>query len=445
MENKQLHIVKNVWVNVCRFVLAIVFIFSGFVKAIDPLGSQYKIQDYLEAFGMGGLFPSFVPLLVSVLLAALEFCVGVYFLFGIRKNTATILALLLMLFMTPLTLYLAISNPVSDCGCFGDALVLSNWETFWKNIFLLVAAVSAFIGRKRIIRLVSEKSQWLIALYTFLYIIGVSVYCLHYLPLIDFRPYRIGASIPKGMEIPEGAKKSVYESAFILEKDGVQKEFTLENYPDSTWTFVDAKNILKEKGYEPPIHDFSIVRADDGEDITGQVLADKGYTFLLVAHRIEQADDSTIDLINEIYDYSVENGYAFYCLTSSPEEEIMKWQDKTGAEYPFCQSDDIMLKTMIRSNPGLVLLKDGVIINKWSVNNLPDEYVLKGKLETLEIGSVQPGNISHTIGKVIFWFVVPLLFFLGVDILFVRRREKKRKQKTESSPQPAGTTEEKLN
>lgn len=434
MEAKQLHIIKNIWTNACRFVLAVVFIFSGFVKAVDPLGTQYKIQDYLEAFGMSAFLPSFFPLAVSVLLAALEFCIGVYFLFGIRKNTSTIMALLMMVVMTPFTLYLALKNPVSDCGCFGDALILTNWETFWKNVFLLIAAVSVFVWRDRIIRLVTEKSQWLVALYTLIFVIGISLYCLYYLPIFDFRPYHVGANIPKGMEIPEGAKKSVYESIFVLEKEGLKKEFTLENYPDSTWTFVDTKNVLKEKGYEPSIRDFSIVRLDDGEDLTEEVLHDKGYTFLLITHRIDQADDSSIDLINEIYDYSVEHGYAFYCLTSSLEEQIDQWRDKTGAEYPFCQADDITLKTIIRSNPGLILIKDGIILNKWSMNNLPDEYVLTDKLDALELGKLKSESVSHTIGLVLLWFIIPLLLFLGMDVLYVRRRNRKKKNAEQAVP-----------
>ena len=199
-------------------------------------------------------------------------------------------------------------NPVSDCGCFGDAWILTNWETFWKNVFLLIAAISVFKWGNRIVRFVSEKSQWLVAVYTLVFIVGVSAYCLYYLPIFDFRPYKIGTNIPQAMSIPEGAKQSVYESVFILEKDGVRKEFTLADYPDSTWTFVDSRTIVKEKGYEPAIHDFSIMNIADGEDITEQVLEDKGYTFLLIAHRMSEADDSNIDLINEIYDYSVENG-----------------------------------------------------------------------------------------------------------------------------------------
>ena len=215
-----------------------------------------------------------------------------------------------------------------------------------------------------------------------------------------------------------------------MEKGGKRQEFTLDNYPDSTWTFVESRTILKEKGYEPPIHDFSMMSLDTWEDITDSVLSDKGYTFLLVAHRIEGADDSNIDLINEIYDYSVEHGYGFYALTSSPEDEIELWRDKTGAEYPFCQTDDITLKTIIRSNPGLLLVKDGTILNKWSDNRLPDEYVLTDSLDKLELGKQKQESDLQTIGYVLLWFILPLMMVLCVDILVVRRREKQRPQTT---------------
>ena len=425
MKDKNLHIIQKTGANVCRFLLAASFIFSGFVKAVDPLGFQYKIQDYLTAFGVISWFPSFFPLLGGIILSAIEFSIGIFLFFGIKKTISTTLALVLMIFMTPLTLYLAIFDPVSDCGCFGDAWVLTNWETFAKNIVLLLAAIATFQWRKMLIRFVTRKMEWLISLYTIFFVFTLSFYCLDRLPVLDFRPYKIGQNIMKGMSIPEGAKPSVYESVFILEKNGEKKEFTLDNYPDSTWTFVDTHTILKEKGYEPSIHDFSMMDMSTGDDITEDVLTDMGYTFLLVAHRIEEADDSNIDLINEIYDYSVEHGYRFYCLTSSPEEQIELWKDKTGAEYPFCQMDDITLKTMIRSNPGLMLIKNGTILNKWSDEDIPDEYVLTDKLENLELGQQKVRSDVHTIGYVFLWFVIPLLLVLGVDILIVRRRERK--------------------
>ena len=250
MKDKNLHIIQKTGANVCRFLLAASFIFSGFVKAVDPLGFQYKIQDYLTAFGVISWFPSFFPLLGGIILSAIEFSIGIFLFFGIKKTISTTLALVLMIFMTPLTLYLAIFDPVSDCGCFGDAWVLTNWETFAKNIVLLLAAIVTFQWRKMLIRFVTRKMEWLISLYTIFFVFTLSFYCLDRLPVLDFRPYKIGKNILEGMTMPEGAKPSVYESIFILEKNGEKKEFTLDNYPDSTWTFVDTRTILKEKGYE---------------------------------------------------------------------------------------------------------------------------------------------------------------------------------------------------
>lgn len=426
LEIDKKHIVEKAWVNLCRFLLGALFIFSGFVKAVDPLGSFYKIQDYLTAFGMISWFPSYLPLFFGVALSAVEFCAGVFLFLGIRRKVAATLALLLMCVMTPLTLYLALANPVSDCGCFGDAWVLTNWQTFGKNIVLLIAAIAVFRRQDMIVPFITAKMEWMISMYTFLFVFVLSFYCLANLPILDFRPYKIGVNIKAGMEIPEGSKPSVFESRFVLEKDGKRQEFTLDNYPDSTWTFIEARTVLKEKGYEPPIHDFSMMSLDTGEDITDSVLSDKGYTFLLVAHRIEEADDSDIDLINEIYDYSVEHGYGFYALTSSPEDEIELWRDKTGAEYPFCQMDDITLKTIIRSNPGLLLIKDGTILNKWSNNRLPDEYVLTGSLDKIELGMQKHVSDLKTIAYVLLWFIFPLMVVICVDILVVKRRERNR-------------------
>lgn len=412
--------------TICRFVLAVVFIFSGFVKAVDPLGTKYKIQDYIEAFGWSAFMPDFVPFLASVLLGILEFCLGVYLFFGIRRIIAPRAVALVMALMTPLTFWLALDNPVSDCGCFGDALVLSNWETFWKNVVLLIMALVVLRWRKCISPLVTVRFDWVIALYGFLYIFAMLVYSYRELPVFDFRPYHVGANIREGMEIPEGKKPTVYETLFVLEKDGEEKVFSLDNYPDSTWTFVDSKTVVKEKGYEPPIQDFSVIRMEDGEDVTEQILSDKGYTFLLVSHQLDRADESAIDLINELYDYCLMYDYGFYALTSSGDEDIQRWREETGAEYPFCLVDNITLKTMIRSNPGVMLLKEGTVIKKWSVNNLPDEYELGGSLDTLPIGKLNSNSLAYKVLWVLAWFVFPLLVVCMADLLW--ERYKKRKQ-----------------
>ena len=180
METERKHIIKLVWVNACRFLLAALFIFSGFVKAVDPLGSFYKIQDYLTAFGMISWFPTYLPLLFAIILSSAEFCVGVFLFFGVRRKVASTLALFLMGVMTPLTLYLALANPVSDCGCFGDAWVLTNWQTFWKNIILLIAAVTVFKERKhQMIRFITaENGVARVSIYHILYVFALSFYCL---------------------------------------------------------------------------------------------------------------------------------------------------------------------------------------------------------------------------------------------------------------------------
>ena len=427
MENDKQYKIIGVCTTVCRFVLAVVFIFSGFVKAIDPLGTQYKIQDYLEVFGWSAVLPDFVPFLASVLLGMLEFCLGVYLFFGIRRIIAPRVVVALMAVMTPMTFWLALDNPVSDCGCFGDAVVLTNWETFWKNVVLLIMSIIVLKYRKRLFPLVTIRFDWVIAMFGFIYILCMTVYCYRELPVFDFRPYHVGADIRQGMEIPEGEEPTVYETRFVLKKDGVEKEFTLEDYPDSTWTFVDSKTVVKKRGYEPPIHDFSMMSYEDGEDITNQVLADEGYTFLLVAHQLGLADESKIDLINELYDYSLNHGYAFYCLTSSTDEDIQRWQENTGAEYPFCLMDNITLKTMIRSNPGLMLLKEGKVIRKWSVNAFPDEYQLTEPLDKISIGYIDGWSSLHKAMVVIAWFVFPLLAFCLMDLLWERYYRNRRK------------------
>ena len=423
MENGKQHMAIGIITTVCRFVLAVVFIFSGFVKAIDPLGTQYKIQDYLDAFGWTDVFPESIPFIAAALLGMLEFCLGVYLFFGIRRIIAPRAVVAVMAIMTPLTFWLALDNPVSDCGCFGDAVMLTNWETFGKNVVLLAMSLVVLKWRKRIFPLATTRFDWLIALYGFLYIFCMTIYCYRHLPVFDFRPYYVGADIRQGMEIPEGKEPTEFETRFVLQKDGVEKEFTLENYPDSTWTFVDSRTVVKKKGYEPPIHDFSMIRYEDGEDITEQVLADEGYTFLLVAHQLEQASDSRIDLINELYDYCLEYGYTFYCLTSSSDEDILKWQEDTGAEYPFCLMDNITLKTMVRSNPGLILLKKGVVIHKWNVVDFPDEYQLSRSLEELPLGEISQKPFSNRLFGVFVWFAFPLFLMCMSDLAWERYRK----------------------
>ncbi len=406
--------IKKIIAEFCRILLGCVFVFSGFVKAVDPMGGAYKIQDYFTAFGFDWMSVLSLPL--SFAQSAIEFALGVCILVGVSRRFNSVMILFVMLFMTPLTLYLAITNPVSDCGCFGDAWVITNWQTFYKNIVLLVAAIILVCWHKKITPLFSYKASSLVTGYVYVFILFLSFYCYRNLPLFDFRPYKIGANIPELMVVPEGAPHDVYgDPVFIYEKDGVKKEFTLENYPkgDSTWIFVDQISPLIKKGYVPPIHDFTIT-TQEGDDITDVILSNQSYTFLLISTNFKSADESNVDRINEIYDFCKEFGYDFYCMTASGQEEIERWKENTGAEYPICTTDLVTLKTIIRSNPGLMLIKGGTVLNKWHYRNIPTDDTLKQPLEQSSLGKIAPDNDRKELIFSLLLLLIPLfLFYLG--------------------------------
>ena len=371
---------KAVALYVARAVVGLTFILSGLVKAIDPLGTQYKIQDYLAAIPPSLSLPDMLTLLMSVSLSMVEFTLGAFMLTAISRRLTARLTLLFMMVMTAVTVWIYIADPVKDCGCFGDALTLTNLETLLKNIVLLALAALVAWRPTHIGRLMSRSNQMLLGQMLMLTPVALSFWCLYDLPLIDFRPYHIGADIKAGMEIPEGAEQPVFDTTFIMEKDGERREFTLDNYPDSTWTFVDSKTVTVKEGYVPPIHDFSITAAD-GEDITDMVLGREGYTFLLISPDLDKADDQNFGDIDQIYEFCQDNSIPFYCLTASTEKSQQHWQNITGAEYPFCMTDATTLKTMIRSNPGLMLLEKGVVRGKWSHNRLPETTELETMLK----------------------------------------------------------------
>ena len=378
---------RKIIVNIARLVVALAFILSGFVKAVDPLGTQYKIADYLEALHLGTYVPDGLTLILSVLLSAAEFWLGICLLFAIRRRVVTRVILVWLMIMTPLTLWLALANPISDCGCFGDAIVLTNWQTFWKNIILLACAILLACYPLDMMRFVSRTNQWIVMNFTALFILIVAGQSLYDLPYFDFRPYHIGTDLRKGWQ-------------------------------------------QMMEGEESPYSEFFLERIDDGNDITDSVLNDKGYEFLLVSPHLEEADESQFGRLNLIYEYAMEEGYPFYCLTASGEKAITKWRDGTGAEYTFCQTDDIVLKTMIRSNPGLMLLKDGTIIRKWSHNILPGEDELSAPLEKTEIGKMPEDSVPKKILVILLWYVLPLVLLTIADRLWAWSNWIKKGEKT---------------
>ena len=389
---------KKAGVNIARLVLAIVLILSGFVKAVDPLGTQYKIHDYLQAVELAQYVPDFASLGAAVLLSAIEFGLGICLLFAIRRRLVTLLTLILMLVMTPITLWLAIANPISDCGCFGDAIVLTNWQTLGKNIVLLILAVIVRCWPLEMMRFISRTNQWIVINYSALFIVAVSGWSLYDLPYFDFRPYHVGIDLRSGwLKMTEG-------------EDSPYSDFFVERLPSAA----ESNNVEQ---------------SEESEDITEAMLLRQGYTFLLVSPHLEQADDSQLDRINEVHEYAQDYDYPFYCLTASGKQGIQQWKERTGAEYDFCQTDDIVLKTMIRSNPGLMLLKDGQVIRKWSHNRLPSEEVLTKQLQFLEIGKLPEDSVPQKILYILLWYVLPLLLLTLADRLWMWSNWLKKKNK----------------
>lgn len=407
--------------NVLRFAVAATFIFSGVVKLIDPHGTEYKIEDYAAAFHLSGLLPALLPLLLSVLVSVLEFTIGVFLLFGIRLRTTFCIMTIFLSLFTPLTLYLAIANPVPDCGCFGDALVLTHWQTFCKNIILLLATLVVWMRRNSVFRMISESTQWLLSLYTWVFALCFAGYNLYRLPVIDFRPYRVGADLRTQYE---EMGKARYETFFIMSKEGETREFSLDNYPDTTWTLIDTRTVVAG-GEDAGLGGFQVISMETGEDLTEVILQDSGYVFLLVAPYLEKADDGVMDRILEISEYSREYGYPLYCLTASEDNQVDVWRDVTGADYDFLQADATVLKTMVRSNPGLILLHDGKVVGKWPSSDLPTETLLVGALDTLPLSQSAMDNRFYDAFRIFLWYIVPLILLTLADrmgILWKRRR-----------------------
>ena len=370
------NLIAHIIGSAARTLLAVTFIFSGFVKAVDPLGTVYKIEDYLKAFG--GFFTDLLPLagVAAVCLILIEWLLGICMLFNIRTNWTSWLSLAFYLVMTPLTLWIALTNPVSDCGCFGDALVLTNWQTFWKNIVFLSLVIVLLICRKAIPQTFSWWAELMIVGISIGAFINIICYSYNHLPPMDFRPYKIGNHIPTLMEIPEDAEPDIYETTLIYEKDGVQQEFTLENYPkgDSTWTFVDQKSVLVKKGYEAPIHDFEILTMEF-EDITYDILDSEEPVTLVTMYDLKKTDRKQTDKLLRLYAECTMRGEKCYFLTGSGEDDIYAFAEEIGmdeqtAEQVFCTIDPVTLKTIVRANPGMFVVQNGTIIEKHNFKQL---------------------------------------------------------------------------
>jgi len=400
---------------ISSIIIGLVFMFSGIVKVIDPSGTAYKFNDYFQAFDLGFLKP--VSLILAVILFTAEFISGFAVLSGYRRKEGIWGVMLLMIIFTPLTLILALTNPVSDCGCFGDAIHLTNWQTFWKNVVLIIFTIILFAGRKKTDSIMAPAREWTVISVVTLLFIGFALLNLRYLQIVDFLPYKTGVNITEAMKIPEGMPADQYESTFIYEKDGVRKEFTLENYPadDTTWKFIDQNTVLVKKGYVPPVHDFSIT-APDGQDIAGQVLASPGYTLIMISTKLKDADPAHLAKGFELGVHCMTAGISFLILTSSGSDELSRYNNG----FTFFTGDETTLKTIVRSNPGYMLLKGGVVQGKWSAASLPAKENFR---ETMTPEHVK--KMSRKSPVLIIYTITTSLIILALLIIsFLLKRKK---------------------
>ena len=339
------------------------FIISGLIKLNDPVGFSFKLQEY---FGEGVLNMEFLipyALALAVGIVIFEVMLGVMLLLGFKKRF-TLWSLLLMIgFFTFLTFYSAYFNKVTDCGCFGDALKLKPWESFYKDVILSVMILILFFNKHFIKPLFNRAVVNIVVFLSFLGCCFFGWYVLNHLPVIDFRAYKVGTNIEEGMSVPEGAPQSEYEMVFIYNVNGEQKEFTdkeLDKIPEGA-EFVDRIDKLVKEGYTPPIHDFTIER--NGEDYTDAMLSEPKL-IMLVMYDLTKADDEGLDKLNSFYTKAKAEGYKVIGMTASGKELIMQKKMDHNLTFDFYFCDATTLKTIERANPSIVVLNNGTIVQK---------------------------------------------------------------------------------
>ncbi|GAA4458728.1 BT_3928 family protein [Rurimicrobium arvi] len=362
-----------------RIIVGVLFIFSGLIKANDPYGLSYKMNEFFEVWGMHGLMP--YSLAFSVAMIGFEIIAGVAVLLGVAFRIFSFLLLLLTGFFTFLTAYVYLTDKIKECGCFGDCIKISNAETFWKDVILLAFVLILFAFRKRVPQMFNNRITGVLMTITVILAFGIQWRTLNYLPYFDCLAYKKGTHIWTKMQAPPGSKPDVYKTIMIYEKDGKQQEFDENNFPweDSTWKFVDSKSILIQKGNaDPEIKDF-VLSDYEGNEQTEAILKQPGYTFFLFIRDVNKASTENIDRIHNLIRQSVQLNVPFYVLTSSGRNDANRFSEQyklQGAQW--LVMDVTVSKTAMRTNPGLMLLQDGTIRGKWSFKTYPKGITLTG-------------------------------------------------------------------
>ncbi|MBV8389203.1 MAG: DoxX family protein [Mucilaginibacter sp.] len=367
---------KLVWF--CRIFVGLLFIFSGLIKINDPLGFSYKLEEYFEVFHIG--FLSGFALSISIILCSLEVFLGFALLIGVRAKSVAWGLLLLIIFFAFLTFYSAYFKVVQTCGCFGDAIPLTPWQSFSKDLVLLLLIIILFINRKTIEPLFSKKKGDNLLIGSAVLAVCIGLYTYNFMPVIDFLPYKVGASIPDEMKTPLGAKPDEYEITYNLKnkKTGETKVMSDKDYlktgiwKDNNWAVVGTpQNKLVKKGYSPPIKDLSI-QDGQGNNYTNELLSNPYNSLIVVAYDLDHTNVEAIGKLNAmaanlIHDFNTRT----ILLTSNSAKDAEAFAKKNHLVMEIFYADEVPLKSMVRANPGILLLKNGVILNKWHYHSMP--------------------------------------------------------------------------
>jgi uncharacterized membrane protein YphA (DoxX/SURF4 family) len=374
----------SIWVWICRVFVGLLFIFSGLIKANDPLGFSYKLVEYFEVFHI--TFLNFLALGLAIFLCALEMILGFALLIGVRGKQVAWGLLLIIIFFAFLTFYSAFFKVVQTCGCFGDAIVLTPWQSFSKDLVLLLLIIVLFKNRSKIHPLFSPNTSDTLLIIATLLGFGVGIYTYNYLPVMDFLAYKIGANIPDEMKTPPGAMPDEFEQTYHLKNKatGATKVMTDKDYlktniwKDNNWVIIgNPESRLVKKGFTPLIQDLSIQNAQR-DDYTKELLSSPYYTLFIIADELDKTDINALNNINAICVNLTQNyNIRTVLLTSSPADYAQDFAKEHHLVSEIFYVDGVPLKSMVRSNPGIMLIKNGTIINKWHYHTLPtyDELV----------------------------------------------------------------------
>lgn len=417
-----------------RLTVGGIFAFSGFAKGIDPWGTYYKVSDYLTAMGLEQWADT--ALFIAVALAAIEFMIGIAIIVGAYRRSSPWMALVFMLIMTPITLWIAITGAVADCGCFGDAFHLSNWATFGKNILLLLGVIYLLAFNRSVRSIYGPAIQWMVMAVSFALVMAIAYYGYFKQPLIDYRPYPIGTRLVA--TTTDNNDESEDDYTFIYRKDGVEHEFSIDSLPDEEegWEYVTRYHSRRPNGkiivQNGNNQDGIAILDEEGNDVTIDVLGNNRRTVLLLFPDLSQVGVVNSYALNELNDAAIVAEADVVGLTPAKAEEIEQWQDVSMSSYPIYNMDDSELKMVARGNPAVVYLQDGVIQWKRTLSSIED---VEQPVELSEMGKDYDPDAILT--RLLVYFMIAMIALLFINRTYpvmkhLHSRKKSKKTTTEN-------------